>query len=472
MSASPRATGPVSAAAAPSVVDVVDDGAHEREQRLGRHAGRVGERCGLPEQRDEVVRRDRRGRVVRGAPVGGALGTAACPSDTARRSTDGGPVDRAPRAGEARDTPSSGDGSDCSGWSEPTSTSGRAARELVELVERACAGEVDARARPARGPAPVRPRSSAIACVGRRDDDEVGARARRRRPSPPARRGAPRHAASTRASGARPATATGVQPRADERDRHRGTGAAGPHQGERPLRSTVTCTSTFLPFVPAPGAGCRSTRAASMLAGSGGHDCRVGRDPRSAQSGSRSASGTSTKARSAIRGCGTTRSGSSTRSSPTSSTSTSRVRGPQRSARTRLGRGLDAREPSSRSARGRRARCRRRRPRSGSRPARDRPPASVSYTGDTATTRDAVGRGEAVDREPGDARAGRRGSSRSRGTRDASARRAHRSMQTATWSTIARTGGCSLRTVTATAVTRSSTRHTSAMRVARRSSRW
>src|SRR5207253_9557962 len=49
-------------------------------------------------------------------------------------------------------------------------------------------------------------------------------------------------------------------------------------------------------------------------------------------------------------------------------------------------------------------------------------------------------------------------------------RRRHRSIWTATWSTIARTSGWSLRTVTETAVTRSSTRHTAAIRVADRSS--
>ena len=48
----------------------------------------------------------------------------------------------------------------------------------------------------------------------------------------------------------------------------------------------------------------------------------------------------------------------------------------------------------------------------------------------------------------------------------------YRSMRTATWSTIARTGGCSFRTVTVAAFTRGSAPHTSAIRVARRSSKW
>ena len=55
-----------------------------------------------------------------------------------------------------------------------------------------------------------------------------------------------------------------------------------------------------------------------------------------ASSGARSANGTSTKARSHMRGWGTTRSDSLTTRSPTSRTSTSRVLGPHRSRRMRL----------------------------------------------------------------------------------------------------------------------------------------
>src|ERR1700674_2614153 len=74
---------------------------------------------------------------------------------------------------------------------------------------------------------------------------------------------------------------------------------------------------------------------------------------------------------------------------------------------------------------------------------------------------DAGGGLQAVDRalEVGDPVPEVRADPEIRGTR-------HRSMRTATVSTRARTGGCSLRTVTVTARTRSSTRQTSAMRVA------
>ena len=151
-------------------------------------------------------------------------------------------------------------------------------------------------------------------------------------------------------------------------------------------------------------------------------DVTVGRDRAGARSGSRSASGASTKARSAIRGCGTTRSGSSTRPvDPQEHVDVERARTPPHAcARARL-------RPRPRARRASRScgvevgvdrddrvevvvlvgpadRVRSRRP--ATRPT-------------TVTPRP---RRELVDRELQVRRAGRRGSSRCRGTRASSAR--------------------------------------------------
>ena len=129
-----------------------------------------------------------------------------------------------------------------------------------------------------------------------------------------------------------------------ERDHAVTTGPAAPQRDARaarsgPTRANARCESTWDTcdlFVPAL-VGCRTTRARATLLRPGGppplgHPAH--RPPRRHR-GSTSASGTSTNARSDILGWGTTRSGSSTTTSPTRSTSTSSVRGPQRSIRTR-----------------------------------------------------------------------------------------------------------------------------------------
>ena len=95
---------------------------------------------------------------------------------------------------------------------------------------------------------------------------------------------------------------------------------------------------------------------------------------RDTRSGANSCSGTSTKDRSYIRGCGTTISGSSLRSSPTSRTSTSRVRGPHRTSRTRF-RAASARRARSQELEGDWRRSRVRSPCSSSRPGPRRRPA-------------------------------------------------------------------------------------------------
>ena len=133
------------------------------------------------------------------------------PSETASRSTSSGPSTAHHEPG-SRATPISGDGNDCNGWSDPTSTSGRATAQLVQLVERAHAGAVDheragAQARRDRG------RDVGDGGVGGGDQHEVGVgadegerRVRGRRAAP--RRGAPR-ASRARARRPRPASIPG-----------------------------------------------------------------------------------------------------------------------------------------------------------------------------------------------------------------------------------------------------------------------
>ena len=155
---------------------------------------------------------------------------------------DGGTVDRAPRAGQPGDA-EVGRRQRLQRMERTDLDVGPGDAQLVELVERACAGEVDDERAGAQG------RRQCGGGVG--DLRRRAWRSRTRSASRPASAtvaaGAPSRvaaAASRAASGARPATATGVHPRATSASRQRGTGAAGPHEGERPLRSTVTCTST------------------------------------------------------------------------------------------------------------------------------------------------------------------------------------------------------------------------------------
>ena len=282
---------------------------------------------------------------------------------------------------------------------------------------------------------------------------------------------APSRSAAARVDGAaelRPATATAVQPRATSAAATVVPARPGPTRASARCDRLCTCTSAFpCPFVPAP---------VRVPVYSGGANRRpVGRtDAASAgilvrQPGSRSARGTTTNARSVIRGCGhdeiglvdpfiaheqhvdVDRPGAPADGADPLAVCLDRTRELEQRARGAVG--VDRHD-------------------------------RVQIVGLCRTTDgrglvhrrhgrdiDTVGCGEIVDRllqvlHPvtevrSDPQVG-------------AARRAtsgHCSMHTATWSTMARTGGCSLRTVTLTPVTRSSTRHTSAIRVARRSSR-
>ena len=192
--------------------------------------------------------------------------------------------------------------------------------------------------------------------VGRGDDHEVGVATGVGHLD---QHGAPRRSAAATVEGAstaRPATATGVQPARRERDgrrwSRRGRDPRGRAPGLRRLSCTTESSRVGLATSFQPRCGCRSTRATTNARPGRPHRCHCRAGSARASSGSRSASGTSTNARSAIRGCGTTRSGSSTRSSPTSSTSTSSVRGPQRTVADAVGLGLEPRARRSSSSRG------------------------------------------------------------------------------------------------------------------------
>ena len=161
--------------------------------------------------------------------------------------------------------------------------------------------------------------------------------------------------------------------------------------------------------------------------------------PASTRSGATSRSGASTKPRSHMRGCGIVRSGRRSATSSYSSTSTSSVRGPHRSARTRSRVRL--------AARGRRAsscvrvevgvdRDDRVQVRVLRRPADRRGLVDARHRDDARRPRSPRARRP----RPGGTRAGRRGSSRARGTRARHTFDAHADVV----DHRARTGGCEL----------------------------
>ena len=255
VSPSPRATGPVSASAGAEGVDVVD----------AWHAPAAGAPRAAPR------RRRRRAPPARAARPGGwrrwwrRRGTRArSPArdpERAEAERQREAFDRR-RARRPRTTspgavarPTSGDGKDWRGWSAPTSTSGRAACNLSS----SSSGQAPERcttSAPARRPGGERGGGVGDDGVGRGDDHQVGVAAG---VGDLAIRGAPSRSAAARVDGAaelRPATATAVQPRADERGGDGRPGATGTDEGERPLRSTLhvhLCVS--LPLRSSPGAG-------------------------------------------------------------------------------------------------------------------------------------------------------------------------------------------------------------------------
>ena len=221
--------------------------------------------------------------------------------------------------------------------------------------------------------------------------------------------------------------------------------------GERSRRSAPRSGRSVTPSRPSP-----ASRSAAA------------RSPRRA-SGSTASHGTSTKARSAARGCGSVSAGSSLRTSTppsvTVTTSTSSVRGPQRTSRVRPGPpfGLvGAGEPVTGGG-GRVVDHEH-----GVEEVRllDRPPRRGL---DDAGGRDQP-RPDHVDGGAQVARAGRRGWSRSTARRGSLAGRA-RSIVTATSANVSGIGACGLWTVTRARSTRASARQTAARRAASVSSR-
>ena len=180
------------------------------------------------------------------------------------------------------------------------------------------------------------------------------------------------------------------------------------------------------------------------------------RRPRSAdtRSGARSRSGASTNRRCHMRGWGTSRSGSATWAPSTHRTSTSRVRGPHRSSRTRSAAGLEAPAHGAAAAGGT-GRCPARRRGSGRRPGPGRRPGrSRRWATPPAARRRPGGR-----RRRRAAGPGRPGWSRGRGT-PGSRVTARRGPGRRRWP-ARRTGGRSLRTTSSTASMRPSTASTS-----------
>ncbi len=186
----------------------------------------------------------------------GATRNGRSPSDTARRSTDGGPSTAHHEPGSRR-RPISGDGNDWSGCSVPTSTSGRAACTLSS----SSTGHAPERwitSAPGRKEEASAAAVSAMAASG---VATITRSASRPASTTSATRDAPSRWAAARVDGEeglRPATASAAQPRATERDGDGRPGATGAHEGERPLRSTLhvhLCVSSPLRSGPGAGAG-------------------------------------------------------------------------------------------------------------------------------------------------------------------------------------------------------------------------
>ena len=437
---------------------------------VGRHAGGVGEPRDLPEQRDEMVRRDGRGRVVARPGRRRVTRNGRMPSETARRSTVGRPVDRAPRARaagrrRARATATTAAGAATRPRRRDAPRAACASSSSVHAPERWTTSAPGSQARRERG------RGVGDRGVGRRDDHEVGVARRRRRPSRPARRARGRAAVLDGASGARPATAT-TRPPAGGRARPRSWSRRGPG----PTRANARCvvdraqshsTSSFQPRCGVPDySGSRNASPVRAHAVASRRGIRV--RPARVEVGERHEHERPLRhPRVRDHEVGLV----DPLVADEQHVDVERARPPALASRTRSAVGLEPLRDARAAPRASSVGVDARRPRSGSRPApgrrpaRSRTPATPrprrrrrSRASPSTASWRCASRSPRFDPSPRYARA-----SRSRG---------HRSMRTATWSTIARTGGCSLRTVTATPVTRSSTRHTSAMRVASRSSSW
>ena len=154
----------------------------------------------------------------------------------------------------------------------------------------------------------------------------------RNRPSGTVIRGRRHPSAAAEGSSSRPRTSVTSMPTAPKAPFERPPGSAGPDDANLRHGELVS----FRPFTGAVRVSTASSVPTSRRSSDTGPARRGARRQSGGTSaGSRSSSGASTKPRSAIRGCGTTRSGSEIRRSPMSRTSTSKVRGPLRTVRTR-----------------------------------------------------------------------------------------------------------------------------------------
>ena len=229
-------------------------GAHERQERLGRARRPRRRRARLPE-------RAPRGGCSRwyaaawyAARCAGATRNGRMPSDTASRSTVGGPVDRAPRAGKPRRPRPRPTATTAAGGARRSRTSGRSSSQLVELVERAGAGEVHDQRAGLEARAPARPRCRRWRRrAWRRPPGRRRARRRRRRraSAPRRRRGAAVDAASRASAGdrRRPSSRARPAPTASV-----GAGATRDPRGRTPAGACAVqrCTSSFQPLVGVP----------------------------------------------------------------------------------------------------------------------------------------------------------------------------------------------------------------------------
>ena len=207
--------------------------AHERGERLERNAARIREPLDLAEQRDEMIRRHDRGRVVLRAVAVGELERA-----QAERGRELGRLriagHRGPRAAQALDADRRR-GNVCNGCSAPTRTSGRTSsiasntsrpNEPARWITSAPGSSDGATARAAASIA--RSGVATITSAAPRPASETSDAS------------ASRHAAAAlvdAASGDRPATATTDQSSSSKRERDRGAGPSGPDERDRAVSS-------------------------------------------------------------------------------------------------------------------------------------------------------------------------------------------------------------------------------------------
>ena len=256
---SPRATGPVSAAAGPSSTALSSDARAKRDERVERDAGRRrrGARPGRAARRGGSTPRSRRRVVQRAVGVVDAERDAGR-APTASSATAGGPATAAHEPGR-RARPASADGSVCSGCSAPTSAVGSRAgpRARARRAPRAPDRWSDERARIERRATSAAAASSSTAS-GVATTTSSAPLADRRDVS---RAGTPRRSPTADGSRARQACGRRPRPRAPTvRARAAGRGWSRPGRDRRARTSAPTGSRSrllFRPFRSGP-LGCRS----------------------------------------------------------------------------------------------------------------------------------------------------------------------------------------------------------------------